>query len=708
MYLNLNSDLRIRDQWAQKHAVLATKEEWNRRVRRDIPGPEQSDLILDRDKLPPPPAPAASPDVPDGLRKSAPVKIGIVGAGSAGLFTGMVLDYLNAELAAKSSSLSFTYDIIEAAGPERVGGRLFSYNFGGPRDTHDYYDVGAMRFPDNPVMARTFDLFSKLKMNKVDFEKNPDAEDGSLIPYYMNNGGPDAMSPEPWSFNDTTIWGKSYVSVQDESHTDDPFSMATDGSISPEILRNSPDAIMSANIEPLRAALKKDLETNPPGDSGWKLLMEYDTYSTRQFLGTSHPEIELPLGIPKPPYNYDTIEWMETFNGGTDWYDQAHSETVLENLDFEYDAKTKWYCVLGGAQQLAKKMEGSVANKPAYNSRVTAMRTKGVMEVEIDIAKSDAPKTESKTYQGIFSTTTLGCLRRMDLRQAGLSYPVKQAIRSLGYGTSAKVAIKFKRAWWIHDLQSYNVKKAGLGHSDLCLRTCVYPSYNIYDAKSKTAVLLCSYTWQQDSQRLSSLISTNKDHAQKVRDEAGLKELLLRDLAILHKNKDVDEESLYKLISELYVDHHAYDWSEDPNTAGAFAFFRPQQFTSMWNKLIQPSGDIVFVGEAASPHHAWVVGALESVVHGLHSWMSLNKHLIPEFEVAMDMLKESKEGNPFVGLPPYMSERMSKWNGVLGGFTREEHLQGVSEEPEAAAAAVKASPTSLFDMLDLKALIAGE
>lgn len=77
----------------------------------------------------------------------------------------------------------------------------------------------------------------------------------------------------------------------------------------------------------------------------------------------------------------------------------------------------------------------------------------------------------------------------------------------------------------------------------------MYPSYNIYD-ETKTAVLLNSYTWQQDSQRLASLMSTNSDHAQKVKDEAVLKELLFRGLVRLHKNKDMTEEELYSLTSD--------------------------------------------------------------------------------------------------------------------------------------------------------------
>ncbi|KAF5002046.1 hypothetical protein FGRMN_657 [Fusarium graminum] len=651
--LDINSDISIRNQWACQHIVRAVQQDWNHLVQReqDSSGLEPLPRIPEDYKLPPAPAPR-KPSTPHDHESGEPktIKVGIIGAGAAGLFAGLVLDYLNVQLHGQAIPLKFEYDIHEAAGPDRVGGRLFTYNFGGRRDFHDYYDVGAMRFPDNPVMKRTFDLFHRLGMEKIDFKTNPNAPDGSLIPYIMT---PSPSSTNPWCYNGITVWGASYANVSASSPTADPFNLDADKAISPD---------------------------------------------TRQYLATAHPKEKLPkdIHIPAPPYNYETIEWLETFNGGTDWYDQAHSETVLESLDFEFSEKTKWYCVLGGAQQLAKKMEEKVVHKPRYHSPVTSIRALDKMKVELDVRTQQ--DTEVLTYDAVLSTTTLGCLGRIDTRHAGLRYPVKQAIRSLGYGTSCKVAIKFSRAWWIHDLKDFNICEAGLGHSDLSLRTCVYPSYNIYDESSKTAVLLCSYTWQQDSDRLGSLISTNTNHSHKVADETALKELLLRDLAVLHRNSQISEDELYQLIKNSYLDHHSYDWSEDANTAGAFAFFRPQQFSSMWNRVIRPSGDVIIAGEAASPHHAWVVGALESVVHGLHSWMGSNVPLVPELVHAKKMLESTESGNPFVGLPPYMDKNMSNWHAVMGMVSREKHLQNMG----ASGGDVLSSVAAHFDRDGLK------
>lgn len=80
--------------------------------------------------------------------KDGEFKVGIVGAGAAGLFTALTLDFLRRVV----PDLKISYDILEASGKERLGGRLYTHKFS--EKPHDYYDVGAMRFPENKIMAR--------------------------------------------------------------------------------------------------------------------------------------------------------------------------------------------------------------------------------------------------------------------------------------------------------------------------------------------------------------------------------------------------------------------------------------------------------------------------------------------------------------------------------------------------------------------------
>lgn len=85
-----------------------------------------------------------------GAKPGKQLKIGIVGAGCAGMFTAMILDEIKERITGLRDVIS--YDILEAAGEERLGGRLYTHEFS--KTPHDYYDVGAMRFPHNDVMKR--------------------------------------------------------------------------------------------------------------------------------------------------------------------------------------------------------------------------------------------------------------------------------------------------------------------------------------------------------------------------------------------------------------------------------------------------------------------------------------------------------------------------------------------------------------------------
>lgn len=326
-------------------------------------------------------------------------------------------------------------------------------------------------------------------------------------------------------------------------------------------------------------------------------------------------------------------------HSGTGWYDQSLTEAVLETLDFKIPDKTKtnkyWYCVDGGAQKIAEAMRDQLKDKSAikYNTQVVGidatvqLNERVTKNMRLDLKDTVTRKPlEAKEYFTVINSTTMGATNRMDLSKAGLLWDTKQAIRCLGYGASCKVGIKFKSAWWRK--APYNITKGGIARTDLPLQVCVYPSYNIdneVDPVDEPAVLLVSYTWGQTAQRLATLIaskSRDRTAEETMKDEEELKEVLLRDLAYLHADDPKDEENVAKhleTISAEYHEHHAYDWYHDPHMAGAFAYFGPCQFRDLYPAITKPNafGQLYFVGEAASAHHAWVVGALESVVRAL-------------------------------------------------------------------------------------------
>jgi hypothetical protein len=158
-----------RSKWARVHAAQRAIKAWNEMLpeisKQKEHGQEGGDLggifIPDLGALHPlKPVSAENPDklppLPKGLQhgvsppklREDPDKVAIIGSGAAGLFTGMIFDYLNKY----ATDFHVDYDILEAS--SQPGGRLFTYPFDPDTKTHLYYDVGAMRFPDNPVMKR--------------------------------------------------------------------------------------------------------------------------------------------------------------------------------------------------------------------------------------------------------------------------------------------------------------------------------------------------------------------------------------------------------------------------------------------------------------------------------------------------------------------------------------------------------------------------
>ncbi|EXK37021.1 hypothetical protein FOXG_09099 [Fusarium oxysporum f. sp. lycopersici 4287] len=607
-------------------------------------------------------------------RKSNHLEIGIIGAGVAGLFTAMVFDWLNEQC--EKEGLKIEYDIMEAAKMNRLGGRLYTHRFS--YGEHDYYDVGAMRFPNNTIMKRTFQLFNYIGLKPGK---------GGLIPYYI--GDEDNVCPT--YFNDVSSVGNVWT-----AEADDPFKinegLPDKAKIPVHLLQVNPSDLVSEALEDFikvaaekfKKAVDENDEKGPETTKLWALLMEADKLSTRQFLASGDGDRKKREGIPKdnsgpipegPGYNYNTIEWLESATYGTGWYDQSLTECVLEELDFatpksiDGQPTNYWWCIDGGAQTIAHRMAKMIKQPVQYNSQVVAIdaqveerrkrKPKDYTSMKIRINKNQVVK--EKEYFAVFNSTTLGALQRMDLKDAGLLWGTKQAIRALGYGASCKVGIKFETAWW--QKAPFNIKKGGIAHTDLPLRVCVYPSYNIESNEgqdwdpNKPAVLLCSYTWGQDAQRIGSLISPETP-----KNEEQLLSVLLHDLALLHsKQSDYTYDQLLALLKDQYQDHHAYDWYRDENMSGAFAYFGPSQFSNMWSEIIKPNayGQLYLIGEASSSHHAWIVGTLESVIRAVYLMFEGLQKQEPDnaaYKKAIELLSKEPEtpkegGDVFGGFP---------------------------------------------------------
>lgn len=115
--------------------------------------------------------PSFLPSRSDVPKKPITDPVAIIGAGVAGLRIAMMLKHLG-----------IPYVVFEAS--ERYGGRVYTYYFkkqdGEPVSNQTYFDVGAMRFPDNAANVRTFELFEELGITKEG------GVGGKLLPYHLS------------------------------------------------------------------------------------------------------------------------------------------------------------------------------------------------------------------------------------------------------------------------------------------------------------------------------------------------------------------------------------------------------------------------------------------------------------------------------------------------------------------------------------------
>lgn len=482
-----------------------------------------------------------SPDPP--LEKNT--KVCIIGAGIAGLYLALILQDLEIP--------GLSWDILEA-NRDRIGGRIYTHRFSEAHD--DYYDVGAMRFPDIPIMSRVFDLFRRMQVPLKEFEMRE---------------------------RNTNTRGSGISKTKDSSSAN----------------------LVSQCFGPYKRVMQKDFV------QGFQLLMQADAMSTREYLRGSHKS------------DFMTIQFAESGTTGTGTFDQAFSESIMDYFDLDQSTTgskdsgaAKWYSVDGGSSVVIERMCHQI------NKSSTIELGKQVRRIAInrsaDLSVSCAGEKDARDgYATVFSTTPLACLQRIDTSSLHLDPLQEEAIRCLRYEDSTKVGIKFAYPWWIVDC---GISGGGSASSTLPSRTCVYPSNIAEGDWDQPAVLLASYTWGQDATRMGALIGPSSAISDSGDDPGDdLLDLVLRDLARQHQQHGMT----YEKLQSLYRDHHAFCWGNSRFSSGAFALFGPGQFTNLYPSLSLPAADGKFhiVGEAASVHHGWVVGSLNSAYAAVYRFL---------------------------------------------------------------------------------------
>ncbi|KAJ6528936.1 amine oxidase [Mycena capillaripes] len=504
-------------------------------------------------------------------KNGEPIRIGILGAGIAGLYAALLIDYLGPES-------GITYDILEA-NPDRTGGRLYTHRFSD--SPNDYFDAGAMRYPKIPWMKPAFALFKFLNL------ENPE----SLIPYHLR----DLRGNNIRHFNNISI-SSACLEAADARGNFDPFATKVDG------LTDTINNLIGHKLDPFKHILTEDFQR------GWEALMSVDQWSMRDWLA-------LPVDNSQSAYPEPLIKYLETFTSSTGLFDCALSEMVLDAMDFDYQPTPEWFTVQGGGDVISNAVIDRLTQPVQRGRRVTAIapifEAESTRPTALKVTTTSGSGHIDSEYAHVISTMPFGCLRMVDTSALEFPWELQTALRTLHYDSAIKVAVKFKTRWW-EKLPQPQV--GGTSTTDRPTRTVVYPSYGI---GSEDATMIVSYTWAQDALRIGAYVKGHDSASEQV-----LLERIKRDLADMHDIKDMSVLD--------HVDHKIVNWYGDEYSGGAFALFGPGQFSSMYCQATQPIlGMFHLAGEATSVHHAWVVGSLNS------AYRSVLEILIHEGNLAM-------------------------------------------------------------------------
>ena len=110
-----------------------------------------------------------------------------------------------------------------------------------------------------------------------------------------------------------------------------PDFRAREMGVESEYIKAGVDNIVADVVEPFSRMIMEELEQN--STKGWDIMKQNDTYSLRAYMSFKYiPSVDLKLPPMHPTTNI--INWCETFDKSTGWYDRALTEQVSEALAF--------------------------------------------------------------------------------------------------------------------------------------------------------------------------------------------------------------------------------------------------------------------------------------------------------------------------------------------------------------------------------------
>ncbi|CAL1709682.1 unnamed protein product [Somion occarium] len=367
-----------------------------------------------------------------------PLRVGIVGAGVAGLYSAMLL-----------RKHGHIVHIFEAS--NRVGGRIYTHRFNTQED--QYFEAGAMRLPDSSFQKIVYDLIDHLNTSP----SLPEHMRIKRIPYILNSPG-------------------NFVHINGRRYTNDTLSTASAAVMTPraldwevpaEYLDKSAGDLLNAALEPLVKELRVDFE------QGFQSLLRFDHMSFRFYL-------QVEVGWPAK-----VIDFVETVTSQTNQFTLSVTELVMQHMDF---GTKEWYTIERGMDRLPEAMAHVVGlDNITFGARVSGIRSvNGVVHI---VAKGYDQNIEADFDKVLLAVPPAALKMISDRPRWGIEK--EMAIRSLHFEPLYKMGMLFRTRFWEKHT------RGGQSTTDLPIRWIVYPSNGI-GSEGPGALLL--YAWMTDAE----------------------------------------------------------------------------------------------------------------------------------------------------------------------------------------------------------------
>ncbi|KAI8149700.1 flavin-containing amine oxidoreductase-domain containing protein [Fennellomyces sp. T-0311] len=395
-------------------------------------------------------------------------KIGIIGAGISGLFSGYLLDQAGLH----------NYEIIEAS--DRMGGRISTVYFNSEQTA--YQEMGAMRIPirwtynDTTLPITDHDVVFQLvdELNELNDEKHK----VEFIPWIQ------LMSNNLVYRNGVRLPNGKVPTIEDVQANPSFWSG-----------------------DPIELAEQVANATRELDDDNWKVLMSQDLYNAHK------------KALAEGYEDWSMWGWLHNKMGvslnATDFGIGSYTSADLWGYMYHsfLATATEWRTVQGGMDRITQALAQFVRHKVSYNTKITKLAYEENNKISVQWKESSAFDAEyqRKLFDKVIVSVPFSIVRMWHLPPE-LPYSLRRAIENLGYGQACKVALEFKTRFWEHYDKPII---GGCDITDLKSEFVCYPSNNL--GSDGPGVMLASYATDGGGLRFASM--SEEDHISRVLED---------------------------------------------------------------------------------------------------------------------------------------------------------------------------------------------